>query len=545
MDGNTILAKALKQHGIDTLFYLMGGPMCDAQTACADEGMRLIDVRHEQAAAMMASAYARIKRRPAAVMAASGPGTANLVTGVANAWADGAPLIAIGGNSAVRDEGKLSFQETDQVAMFRPITRWAERCTDATRIPEFVAAAFRAAFGPQPGPVYLDMPGDIVYRKVPDETVHWVTPMNERPRAHGDPADIERAVELLGRAERPVLIFGSGALWSGAEEALRSFVDRFGIPFWTTPQGRGAIPEDHALSFLAARSTAFRECDAIVQIGTRQNYVFNFLRPPAWNPDARLIQVDTDVRELGRNRVPEVGIVGDARAVLQALVAAAPTSLKPARYQAWTERLARKERESQQKAEASMSTDAVPIHPARLCKEIRDWIPRDAIVVADGQEVLNIARRTIPFYLPRSINAGPWGTMGVGLPSALGAKVAMPDAPVVAIHGDGSFGFNAMELDTAVRHDLPIINIISNNNGWTAINPAKRRVGQVLADNRRYDLMFAPLGLFTKNVEHPSELRSVLDQALEAQARGQGSVINVVTDSTARAGGAKFTDYET
>lgn len=400
-----------------------------------------------------------------------------------------------------------------------------------------MAAALRAATGTQPGPVYLDMPWEVLYRDVPEDKVRWTIP-SERARPHGDPALISRALELFARAERPVVIYGSGVLWSEADRALVQFVDRFGIPFWATPQGRGAVPEDHPLCFLAARSAAFRDCDLIVQVATRQSYVIDHLAPPRWNAEARLIQIDTDVQEIGRNRQPEVGIVGDARSVLEAMVDAAPKAMG-APYRAWVERLRSLNHENLAKAEAKLSTDAVPIHPLRLCKEVRDWLPRDAVLVVDGQEILNFARQAIPFYRPRSLNSGPFGCMGVGLPLAIGAKAALRDAPVVVLHGDGSFGLNAMELDTAVRHDLPVICIISNNGGWSADD--RRKAGRHLGFTR-YDRMFEPLGLYTRRVENPAELRAALDEAL---ASGRGALINVVTDPKARAGGGQFARYAT
>lgn len=539
MTGNEILARALRERGVDTIFFIMGGPMVDCENACEDASIRMIDVRHEQAAAMMANAYARMTRRPSVCMAASGPGVTNLVTGVANAWADAAPVVAIGGSSPIAQNGMLTFQETDQVAIFKPITRWAERCYDTARIPEYVAAAFRAATGTQPGPVYLDMPGDVLYRDVPDEDIRWSNPQLTKARPHGDPVQISRALEVLEQATKPLIIYGSGILWSEADEALAKFVDRFGIPFWSTPQGRGVIAEDHPLSFLGARSIAFSECDAIVQIGTRQSYVIEYARPPRWSANAKLIQIDSDIQELGRNRQPDVGIVGDARSVLEAMVAMAPKKMGPERYQLWVDRLRSLNNEKLLKAEKQLGSDAVPIHPLRLCREVRDWLPRDAVLVVDGQEILNFARQSIPFFQPRSLNSGPYGCMGVGLPLGIGAKAAFPGAPVVILHGDGSFGMNCMEFDTAVRHNLPVICIISNNGGWSAAD--KRKAGRDLGFTR-YDRMFEPLGLYTKHVVEPRELRAVFNEAL---ASGRPALINVVTDPLARAGGAAFTRYVT
>jgi len=538
--GGEILARALKDFRVEAVFYLMGGPMLGAAQACADQGIRMVDVRHEQAAAMMAHAYARLQRTPGVCMGASGPGTVNLITGIATAWADSAPVIAIGGSSNVHQQNMLGFQETDQVSLFRPITRWADRCYEAVRIPEFVAMAFRQAFGTRPGPVYLDLPGNVLHEEVAEELVRWARPPSRRARPLGDPRAVDEALELLAAAERPVIVSGSGVLWSEAEPALLGFVDRAGVPFWTTPQGRGVIPEDHPLSFLSARSTAFRECDLILELATRQSYVISFGLPRRWNPDAKLIQVDIDATEIGRNRAADVGIVGDVGAVLEQFVAAADGRLDPMRYREWNSYLENLDRIKLAEAEKQMSSgNGRPMHPLRLCKEVRDWLPRDAVLIVDGQEILTFARQSIPFYMPRSLNSGPYGCMGVGLPFGLGAKVALPSAPVVVLHGDGSFGMNAMEMDTALRHNLPVVCVISNNGGWTASETSKlgRDLGFI-----RYDLMFGSVGCHAAFIEDPEDIRQALDEALQS---GKPAVINVITDPQARAQSFGHMSYET
>ncbi len=539
MTGNEILARALKDHGVEVIFFLMGGPMIDCENACNQQEIRMIDVRHEQAAAMMANAYSRLRRRPAVCMACSGPGATNLVTGVANAFVDSAPVVAIGGSTPVSQSGMGAFQETDQVAVFRPITRWAERCYDPRRIPELVDAAFRHAFGSRPGPVYLDMPGDVLYREVPDDQVRWTAAPGGRHRPQGDPALVERAVGLIAASERPVAISGSGVLWAQAEPELRALVEQAKIPFYTTPQGRGVIAEDHPLSFLGARGTAWRDADLVVLAATRQNYVVGYTRPPRVNPKAKLIQIDIDPAEIGRNRAPDVGITGDAKAVLAQLAAAGSGRFRPERRAGWVSALAGEDEEKRAELEKRMSSGGTPIHPLRLCKEIRDFLPRGAVLCVDGQEILNYARSAIPFYAPHSLNSGPYGCMGVGLPFGLGAKAAMPDALVVVLHGDGSFGLNAMEMDTALRHRLPVICVISNNGGWTAIDRPK--TGRDLGFTR-YDLMFGAIGCHAEYVEEPGEVRPALERAA---ASGRPAVVNVITDPTARAQTARYADYST
>ncbi len=541
--GSEILARALKRQGTEVLFYLMGGPMLAAESACIAEGIRMVDVRHEQAAAMMAHAYSRVLNRPGVCMAASGPGVTNLVTGVANAFVDSAPVVAIGGSSPVSQLGKGAFQEMDQVAMMRPVVRWAERVYDPRRIPELVATAFRHACGGRPGPVYLDLPGDVLYRQVEDGEVAWTEPFEPRTRARpaGDPDLVRRTVDLLARAERPVLISGSGILWSDAAAELQALVDELGIPFYTTPQGRGVVAEDHALCFSHARSTAFREADVIIAVGTRLNYVIGYAQPPRFAAGAKLVQIDLDPAEIGRNRPADIGIVGDAKAVLRQIVGAAGGRVNAKRYAEWLAHLGSVNRGKRAESEAAMRTDQVPIHPLRLCKEVRDFLDRDAILVVDGQEILNYGRQAIPTYVAgHRLNSGPFGTMGVGLPYGLGAKVAKPEAQVLVLHGDGSFGLNAMELDTAARHHLPVITVISLNGGWTA-DPERNKPGRDLGYTR-FDRMAEALGCYGEHVEEPDGVRPALERAAEA---GVPAVVNVVTDWRARATTVQFADYST
>ncbi len=540
MIGNEIVARCLQRHGVEHIFYLMGGPMLECEAACERLGIRMVAVRHEQAAAMMCNAYARIRRTPSVCMAASGPGTTNLVTGVATAFVDAAPVIAIGGSSPVRGSGRGLFQETDQVALFRPITRWSERCTETQLLPEYIDMAFAEAFGSRPGPVYLDLPGDVLYRDVPEDSIRWGDAPVSRVRPPAGDAAVARAVELLANAERPVLMSGSGVIWSDADDELRKVVETFRLPFYTTPHGRGVIAEDHELSFLGARSTAFREADVIVTIGTRQNYITSFMRPPRWNAEADLIQIDIDPAEIGRNREPTVGIVGDAKAVLAQLATAGAGSTSTASSNDWRARLAEINDAKLAQQEARMADDTEPIHPLRLCKEVRDVLSRDAVLSVDGHEILTVARQSIPFHAPHSLNSGPYGCMGVGLPLGLGAKIAAPDKPVIVLHGDGSFGMNAMEMDTAMRHDIPVVCVISNNAGWAARKVERPSIGRELGTTR-YDTMFQSIGCHTEFVERADEIRPALERAL---ASGKPAIVNVVTDPAARSQGASFAMFE-
>ncbi|MGH7933730.1 MAG: thiamine pyrophosphate-binding protein, partial [Candidatus Binataceae bacterium] len=467
--GEEIIARCFKKEGVDTIFFMMGGPTGGTAGACLNLGMRGIYVRHEQAAAMMAHAYARVTGKPGICIAPMGPGVANLVTGLANAWADATPVVAIGGASPMRGTTLDSFQEMDQLPMMKPIVKAAYRIDLGYRIPEYISIAFREALDGKKGPVYLDLPGDILAGKVEEDRIHWVERYRSEARPAGDPVMVRKAIDLLATARKPLVITGSGVIWSGAEEALRNFIDTTGMPFFTTPQGRGVISEDHVRSFPAARSTAFREADVVMVIGARANSMLSFLRAPRFSPEAKFINVNLDGKEIGHNRAVEVGIIGDARLVLEQLTGEAKGRFNPSEDTLWVSQLAAKHRSNLERNAPLLHSNKVPIHPLRLCNEVKEVITRDTILVVDGHEILNFARQSIPiFEARRSLNAGPHGCMGVGIPFGIGAKVAAPDTPVMVLSGDGAFGWNGMEMDTAIRHKLPIVVVVSNNAGFTS-----------------------------------------------------------------------------
>src|SRR5438093_6041674 len=540
--GSEILAQALKSQGVDTMFYIMGGPMLETEATCIKLGIRAIDTRHEQAAALSAEAWGRVMRKPGVCMGASGPGATNLLTGVADAFANASPLVAIGGSSPRVSFGMEAFQEIDQLAVFKPVTKWAERIYDARRIPEHVATAFRQATTGRVGPVYLDLPGDVLGEKVDESRVVYPPAWKTLPRARGDEGAVKEAIALLAKASRPIVLGGSGVRWSDAAKAFQAFVEASGIPFYTTPLSRGSAPDDHPLSFLNARSSAFREADVILAVGVRFNWVVQFGAPPRFAQDLKVIHVDINPAQIGWNRDVEVPIVGDARAVLEQLGEEAKGKLDPKKYAPWVGKLRVVDGEKNSESEKAMSTtDNTPIHPLRLCKEVRDFVKRDAILVVDGQEILNFGRQSIPTYVPgHRLNSGAFGCMGVGLPFGVGAKVAKPNTQVVVLHGDGSFGINGMEIDTAVRHKIPVLCVISNNGGWTA-DPKQDKPGRNLGYSR-YDKMAQDFGAYGEYVEKPHEIRPALERAA---ASGKPAVVNVITDYKARASTIRFSAYST
>ncbi|AWS44454.1 hypothetical protein DKM19_27020 [Streptosporangium sp. 'caverna'] len=547
LTGSDLVARALQKQGVDTFFYIMGAPMLSVESAALALGLRGIDVRHEQAAAMAAHAYARLLNRPGVCMAASGPGTTNLITGVAHAFADCTPVVALGGSSPESQSHRGTFQEIDQLAMLAPCTKWSDRVHRPERIPELLDRAIREAMSGKPGPVYLDLPADVLFAEVDEERVEWPAPWDPagRPRPAAAPAEVRALTDLLAEAERPVVVSGMGVLWSEAEAELQTFVEAAGIPFYTTPQGRGAIPEDHELCYPAVRSTAFREADLILIVGTRMNYIIGHASPPRFGADAKIARIDISAEEIATSpRRLDVGVVADARTALTQLTGAIRSRVTRKNFAAWRDRLAEQNGSKLAEHERTLADDAVPIHPLRLCRELRDFMDREVILCVDGQEILNYGRQVIPTYVPRHrLNSGTFGTMGVGLPLGLGAKVACPDRPVIVLHGDGSFGMNAMEFDTAVRCELPILVVISLNGGWTG-DPEKERPGRELGYTR-FDKMAEALGGYGEYVEKPDDIRPALERAMAEVDSGRPALVNVVTDWRARATTAAFTEYVT
>src|SRR5579863_1498274 len=343
LTGSEILARSLKNEGTEILFFLMGGPMLLAEASCIKEGIRPLDVRHEQAAAMMGHAYSRLRQRPSVCMAASGPGVINLTTGIANALIDCAPVVAIGGSSPIGQFGRQVFQEIDQVAIMKPCTKWADRVYNLKRIPEQVNTAFQKAMSGKPGPVYLDFPGDILYAKIDEAQVDWR--LSGRPilgaRPLGEPKQVEALIDALAKARQPIILSGSGVIWSQAWTELQAFVEATGVPFYTTPQGRGVLPDDHPYSYLAMRSSAFREADLIVIVGTRMNYIINHAAPPRFAADAKIARIEIDAEEMAAApRRVDIPIVGDCKMVLQQLLVAAKGRVDAERFGPWRRKLA-------------------------------------------------------------------------------------------------------------------------------------------------------------------------------------------------------------
>jgi acetolactate synthase-1/2/3 large subunit len=531
VEGSYLLARTLKEEGVEHLFFLMGGPNYEIINNSEDFGIKTIDFRHEQAASMAAHGYARVTGKPGVTTAASGPGTLNLLTGQYTAWADCAPMITLGGAGPIEDFGRDGFQEVDQLSIFEPISKAVMRPTDPARYPEHISTAFRLATTGRPGPVYIDCNEDVLYGKVDDSEAVVPTRVSGRARPAGDPDQVKQAIKLLSEARSPMIFAGGGVWWSQAYDELRRLVERLGIPFYTSPMSRGLLPDDHEMSFPAARSGAFRQADVVLVVGTRMNWMMTFGKRIA--AESKLIQIDIHGAELGHNRSVDVGIEGDAKAVLQQMLDEAERSGFESKAKSqWIDDLREADLARRERVAPLENSDQRPIHPLRLCKELREVLDRDSILTVDGNEILHYGRQSMPTYVPgHRLNSGPSGCMGVGLPYALGAKIAKPDKQVVALHGDGSLGLNIQDFDTAVRHNLPIVVVVSNNEGWTARVEGIRKPGRELGFTR-FDQVAEALGGHGELVEDPKDLQPAFERALDA---GVPAIVNVRTDPTARA----------
>ena len=547
INGGDIIARCLKREGIQDVFYIMGGPMLGTEAACIREGIRLIDVRHEQAAAMMCQAYSRLRQTPSVCMAASGPGVTNLITGVANALIDCCPVVALGGSSPIRQFGRQVFQEIDQVELMRGCNKHVDRLLSLRRIPQQINFALQRSISGKPGPVYVDCPGDVLYEKIDENQIDWSyagRPLMES-RPLGDPHQVDALVRALAEAKQPLIVSGTGVIWSRAWAEMQAFVEAAGIPFYTTPQGRGVVPDDHPCSYMSMRSSAFRDADLIVVLGTRMTYVIGHASPPRFGPNAQIARIDICPEEIAAAaRYVDIPIIGDCKMVLGQLLDGIKGKVNADTYKAWRQKLAEGEAAKRSAAGANRPAEDGDIHPVRMLEEVRNFAKRDAILCVDGQETLNYGRQTMSTFMPgHRLNSGPFGTMGVGLPFGVGAKVACPDKQVIVVHGDGSLGMNAMEMDTAVRHKVPILIVVSLNGGWTG-DPKREKPGRELGYTR-YDKICEALGGYGEYVTQPQDIRPALERAQRKVDEGMVALVNVRTDYRARYAGAAFSDYST
>jgi acetolactate synthase-1/2/3 large subunit len=542
IDGGTMLIRVLRQAGIDTLFTLHGGHLDAILQAAADDGMRLIDTRHEQAAGHAADGWARTTGRPGVAIVTAGPGMTDCVTAIANAYLDCVPTLFIAGAAPLREAETMPLQGgLDQVAMVTPITKWAHRVTHTERIPDLVAQALRVAVSGRPGPVFLELPIDVLFSRVEESRVAFPEKIFPDCAPAPAPEAVSRAIEWLHAAERPAILAGGGAWFSGAGDDLLRFAERTGTPVFSNSKAHGLVPGDHPLcgrgfAHLAiAAGTGVGSADLVLVLGARLG-LFTGGRGARLIPSgARLIQIDIAAEEIGRNRTVDLGIAADCREAVRALDAAASDRKWPDRS-AWCEGIRRVRDGHRALFAAALEKKEPPIHPYRLAFEIARALPRDAIVAADGGETSAWMETVAEVHGGgRYLSHGYLGCLGTGMPFAIAAKVAHPDRPVVCVVGDGSVGLNFAEFDTMVRHGLAIVTVVNNDQLWgmsahgqDLIYGKERRVATELAPTR-YDEAAAGFGCHGEQVVEPAELPAALERAFRS---GRPACVNVMTDGS-------------
>jgi acetolactate synthase-1/2/3 large subunit len=512
---------------VSKLFTLSGGHLFSIYDGCREEGIDIVDTRHEQAATFAAEGWAKVTREPGVAALTAGPGVTNGLSAIGSAKENNSPIVVLGGRAPAMRWGQGSLQEIDHVPFVRPLAKLAATAQATQEIPALVDEAFAAALTPHSGPVFLDFPLDLVFSHAEEPSLEA-----PRPAAH-PPADggaIERAVALLRDAERPVIMAGTNLYWGRGEGELQALADELRIPVFLNGLARGCVPADHELFFSRARSTALKGADVALVVGVPMDFRLGF--GASFGEETELIAID--VAEPGRAHPREVaaelyGPVGDS---LRALREGVGPAAKPDTG-AWVTTLRATEDEKRAAERAQLEDPRAPLHPLRLYKELGEVLDRDAIIIGDGGDFVSYAGRVIDSYQPGCwLDPGPFGCLGSGPGYALAAKLAHPGRQVVLLLGDGAFGFSGMEFDTLSRHGVEVVGVMGNNGIWgLEKHPMEFLYGySVAADlvpERRYDQMVEALGGHGELVRQPAELKPALARAFAA---GKPALVNVLTD---------------
>ena len=528
--GGRLAAKALKAAGVECVFTLSGGHVMGIYDGCLDEGIKVIDVRHEQAAVHAADAWARLNPgRVGVAILTAGPGVTDGVTGVANAWRANSPILVIGGQGPFNNLRRGSLQEMDHVSVMKPITKWADACYETGRIAEYVELAVRTAMSGVPGPSFLEIPMDVLHAPIDLDSVTMPSFRDYRVASAAPTDRVEAALELLRGASQPMLMAGTALKWSEGGPALRRFAEATSIPVFTNGMGRGQLPMSHPQFFNRTRKDALAGADLVVLAGTPLDFRMKYgASIPA---GAKVVQLDLDETLIGQNRSADVGLVGNLGANLDAMLdGMSPGELD---FSDWSATLRATEDSAEQALATQLASDEVPIDPMRLCKAIADVIAADdeMIVIGDGGDIVAQASKVLKVPDRGTwMDPGPLGTLGVGMPFALAAQLANPDKRVLIIYGDGSFGLNGFEFDTAVRFGLPIVGVVGNDAAWgqmmrpqAMIYGIDRLVATTLTYTR-YDKVVEALGGHGEHVTDPSEIVPAIERAL---ASGKPALVNV------------------
>jgi acetolactate synthase-1/2/3 large subunit len=540
ISGGHLVARALKNEGVDVIFTLCGGHIIDIYDGCVDEGIDIIDVRHEQVAAHAADGYARMTGRPGVAVVTAGPGTTDAVTGVANAYRAESPFLLIGGQGALTQHKMGSLQDLPHVDIMSPITKFAATVPSTARVADMVSMAFRECLNGAPGPSFLEIPRDILDAKVDGSTARVPAAGHYRAstRSLGDPDDIQRLADLLVAAERPCVLLGSQVWTCRAAEAAHEFARTLNIPAYMNGAGRGTFAPGDPHHFNRTRRTAFDRADVIVIVGTPFDFRMGYGR--RLREDATVVQIDMDYRTVGKNRDISLGIVGDVGLILQAVTAAATGRVDngATRRKPWLDELRVAEEKAYEKLLPEFLSDAVPVNPYRVAYELNELLTEDTIYIGDGGDVVTVsAQAVLPRGPGRWMDPGPLGTLGVGVPFAMAAKYVHPEREVLAYFGDGAFSMTGWDFETCVRFNLPFLGVVGNNSAMNQIRcgqimkygEARGDVGNRLGDVP-YDKFAKMLGGYGEEVREPAQIRPALERAREAVASGTPALVNIWVD---------------
>ncbi|MGD2044258.1 MAG: thiamine pyrophosphate-binding protein [Acidimicrobiia bacterium] len=531
--GGQIIARALKNEGVDTLFTLTGGHIVPILDGCIQEDIRIVDVRHEQTAAHAAEAYTRLTGKLGVAAVTAGPGVTDTMTGVATAFYGSTPMLVIGGRHMIRQELKGGLQEMDHTRLFHSITNWAATAWQVDRLADYIATAARHAFAGRGGPVFLDVPMDVQFDMVEETAVKYPTRYRQSAGFGVDQTTLDGIVSSLSGAEK-VMIFAGAGTRSGRENRLADLAEILQAPTYVNSRARGSLPFGHPLLGNHARSKAMAEADVVLALGV--DWDFRTSYGERISSAATVIQIDGDATKLGWNRSANVAVVADPMTVVSQLVDRA-AELKRADTPVWTKEIMDAETEKEEAATVAADDDSSPVMPQRFAKEVAEFFGTDSIVSVDGGDIVSTTARWLQVSTAGHVlDPGPFGTLGTGAPYAIAAKTVFPDKTVGIVFGDGGFGFNGMEYDTMIRLGLPIIGVVGNDGVWSNIKTFHRMAypERLVATDlgvRPYHEMVKGLGGYGEFVDDPSEIRPALERAKDS---GLPALINVHIAETMR-----------
>jgi acetolactate synthase-1/2/3 large subunit len=532
ISGGQIVAKVLKNEGITHIFTISGGHIIDIYNGCLDEGIKIVDVRHEQTAAHAADGYARITGKPGTAVVTAGPGTTDAITGVANAFRAESPMLLLGGGGPLKQYKMGALQDLDHVPMMKPISKFATTVMTTERCGEMLTQGIRECYNGAYGPAYFEFPHDVLDGKADKAKVRIPTNFRVKGELIGDPYELAKAAEAIANAERPVALMGSQVRICRAHDAVKRFAEHFNMPIYVNGAARGTLPRDHRHNLMNSRRAAFNDADVIFMVGTPLDFRIGYGR--RLNPKAKLIHLDMDYRNVGYNRDFDIGLVGNIRGVLNGMCEASKGDVKR-KHDSWMEKLIADEQKAQGKNDAIIKANAVPIHPLRLVHEINEFLLEDTVYIGDGGDIVTFSGGVVRPHKPGGwMDPGPLGTLGVGTGFALASKLAQPERDVVALYGDGSFGLTGFDFETMVRNKLPYVAVIGNNSSWNQIRYGqgmkygKERgdIGNVL-DDVRFDKLAEGWGGLGIRVTKPEGIRPALEKARDSD---KPAIVDVVID---------------